>query len=78
VFLESIPRQRLGVFFMVVPVCPAPCRQMLPRDTRHFIEGPGVPSAGFLLPKHKQQLTLDVQPASNVQSGIAVDRRPSN
>jgi hypothetical protein len=56
-----------------VPVCRAPCRQVLSRNNVYVIQGDGVRStAQFMLPDDRQQLLLDVEPGSSTRMGGGV------
>lgn len=48
-----------------IPVCLAPCRKVLDRNSIYVIEGDGIrPSSQFLLPDDRTELTLDVRAGS--------------
>ena len=56
-----------------VPVCVAPCRQVLPRNNIYVIDGAGIRATSrFMLPDDRNQLTLDVDAGSSARLGVGV------
>jgi hypothetical protein len=55
---------RVAPLGVLVPVCLAPCRKVLPGYAAYVIGGDGVAARRFYLPPDKQRVTLDVRAES--------------